>query len=47
MLNSQRFKSDFNLVEKQNCAFLLTTFIQCFEHAECIEIDMFNLLDNA
>ena len=22
----------------------LTTFIQCFEHAECIAIDIFNLL---
>ena len=29
---------------KLNCAFLLTTFIQCFEHAECIAIDIFNLL---
>ena len=27
--------------------FYLITFIQCFEHAECIAIDIFNLLDNA
>ena len=35
MLNFQRFKSAFNLVRE---------FIQCFEHAECIAIDKFNLL---
>ena len=43
MLSFQRFKSAFNLVLKSNCAFLLKTFIQCFEHAECIAIDIFNM----
>ena len=35
MLNFQRFKSAFNLVLVK-LRILLTTFIQCFEHAECI-----------
>ena len=45
MLNFQRFKSAFNLVQKLNFAFYLQTFVQCFAHAECIAIDIFYLLN--
>ena len=31
---------------KSNCVVLLKSFIQCFEHAECIAIDIFDVLGN-
>ena len=33
MLKFQQFKSAFNVVKSK-------TFIQCFEHAECLAIDI-------
>ena len=38
MLKLEQFKSAFNVERK--------TFIQCFEHAECIAIDIFDVLGN-
>ena len=41
MLKFQQFKSAFKQY-KVKCK----TFIQCFEHAECIVIDIFDMLGN-
>ena len=44
MFKFQQFKSAFNVVYKVKRKTL--NFIQCFEHAECIAIDIFDVLGN-
>ena len=44
MLNISDLSRPSTWFKSKTAHFLLTTFIQCFEHAECIAIDIFNLL---
>ena len=44
MVKFQRFKSAFNVVWSETVPFYIKSVIQCLEHAECIAIDIFDML---
>ena len=46
MFKFQPLKSAFNVIYIIKLRILVKIFIQCFEHSQCIAIDLFDMLGN-